>query len=319
MKDFLKKIRYSIARFLLRTAEFSIPRIPLKLTNAAMYLVYCSIYPAVYLFPDIRKTLLPNIDIAFGNTFTKRERRRFVKNVLWNMVKMFPDLIHYLNPINHQKIVENCNISGMEHLESALKRGNGVILISAHLSNFVLMIVRLIMTGLPFWVVLKDPNNETLKSVYKHYQEICGIKGIDADKGFAATKDILKALKNNEIVIIVADERKKHDGINVPFFGRDALTTPGPAVLTLRSGAPLIPAFIHFVEDSKFEIEILPPIEPEPNGDKERDIYNISLTINEVIEKQIRKYPYQWAWTNPRWKGAGRFGARHERPKVKMP
>jgi KDO2-lipid IV(A) lauroyltransferase len=201
----------------------------------------------------------------------------------------------------------------MENLESALEKGKGVILLSAHLSNFVLMIVRLVMTGLPFRVVLKDPKNETLKGVYTRYQEICGIKRIDADRGFTATKDILRALKNNEIAIMVADERKKHDGIKVPFFGRNALTAPGPAILVLRSGAPIVPAFIHRTEGSKFEIEIFPPIEPEPTGDKEKDIYDISLMMNEVIEKQIRRYPEQWAWTNPRWKGAGRFGTRHER------
>lgn len=313
MKSFLKKLRYDIGGFAIGIAEFVIPRIPLKLTNRIMYTIYGSLYPLIYLFPDIRKRVIPNIDMAFGSELTKGERRKFLKNVIWNLVKTFADLIYYLNPKNHQEIVENCHITGMEHLEAALKGGKGVLILSAHLSNFVLMIVRLIMTGLPFKVVLKDPKNETLKKVYKHYQDLCGIRRIDADKGMGATKDILRALKNNEIVFIVADERKKRDGIIVPFFGRDALTAPGPAVLVLRSGAPMIPSFIHLVKDSKFEIEIFPPIEPELTGDKEQDIYNISLTINEVIEKHIRRYPDQWAWTNPRWKGAGRHGTRHDR------
>ncbi|MBN1574246.1 MAG: lysophospholipid acyltransferase family protein [Deltaproteobacteria bacterium] len=315
MKSFLKKLRYDIGGFFIGIAEFIIPKIPLKITNTIMYMIYCPLYPVVYLIPDIRKIVIPNIDIVFGSDLTRRERRKFIKSVFWNLSKTFPDLIYYLNPRNHQKIIENCPISGIEHLESALKKGKGAILLSAHLSNFVLMIVRLTMTGIPFNVVLKDPSNETLKGVYKRYQEICGIERIDADKGFSATKDILRALKNNEIVIIVADERKKRDGIIVPFFGRDALTAPGPAILVLRSGAPIVPAFIHVVEDSKFDIEIFPPIEPELTGDKEKDIYNISLIMNEVIEKQIRRYPDQWAWTNPRWKGAGRHGTRHERTK----
>ncbi len=319
MKTFLKIIRYFIAWFFLGMAEFIIPRIPLKFTHTLIHLILISGFPFIQIFPDVRNVLLPNIDIAFGTTLSKKEKKRIAKSALLNLTNMFPELIYYFSPKNHYKIVDNCNILGINHLEAALKKGNGVIAISAHISNFVLMAVRLTMTGLPFRVLIKDPNNDMLKKKYHHYQDILGIRQIDADKGAGATKDILRALRKNEIVIMVADERKKHDGIPVPFFGRDALTTPGPAILALRTSAPLVPIFIHSREDSNFEIEILPPLEPKLTGEKEVDIYTVSLAINSVIESYIRKYPDQWAWTNPRWKGAGRFGTRHQRPKVKLP
>lgn len=316
MKNFLKILRYDTAGFLIGIAEFVIPRIPLKLTNSVMYLVFCLTSPTIYLSPDIRKILFPNIDLAFGTTLTKREKRKMAKKALWNLVKMVPDLLYYFNPINHHEIVENCVLHGIDHLEKALKRGNGVIAVSAHISNFVLMIARLVLTGHPFRVVMKYPKNEMLKNKFNYYLGIVGIRTIDADKKAGAVRDILRSLKNNEIVLIVADERKKHDGIPVPFFGRDALTTPGPAILALRSGAPLVPMFVHLREKSSFNVEILPPLEPKLTGEKDKDIYNISLSINMVIEDYIRKYPEQWAWTNPRWKDAGRFGIRHQKPKV---
>ena len=318
MKAFLKKIRYFIAWFFLGLAEFIIPRIPLKFTHAAIYLIFILLYPFSHISPDVRNNLLPNIDIAFGDTISKREKRRIAKRALLNLVKMLPDIIYYFNPKNHHKIINDCNILGINHLEAALKNGNGAIAISAHISNFVIMAMRLTMTGLPFRVLIKDSNNDLLKKKYHYYQDILGIKKIDADKGAGATKDILRALRKNEIVIMVSDERKKHDGIPVPFFGKDALTAPGPAILALRTNAPLIPIFIHSKEDSAFEIEILPPLEPKLTGEKEVDIFTISLAINSVIESHIRKYPGQWAWINPRWKGAGRFGTRHQRPKVKL-
>jgi KDO2-lipid IV(A) lauroyltransferase len=316
MKNISKKIRYDIAGFLVGIAEFIIPRTPLRLTNSVMYLLFCLTSPTIYLFPDIRKVLFPNIDLAFGTTLTKREKRKMAKKALWNLVKMAPDLLYYFNPRNHHEIVENCTIHGIDHLETALKRGNGVIAVSAHVSNFVIMIARIVLTGLPTNIVMKYPKNEMLTGKFDYYLGTLGIRTIDADKKARAVRDILRALRNNEIVIIVADERKKHDGIPVPFFGRDALTAPGPAVLALRSGAALIPTFVHSMEHSSFDVEILPPIKPELTGEKEKDIYNISLSINMMIEEYIRKYPEQWAWTNPRWKGAGRYGIRHERHKI---
>lgn len=316
MKNFSKKIRYDIAGFFVGILEFVVPRIPLRLTNSIMYLLFCITSPTMYLFPDVRKILLPNIDLAFGETLTKREKRRIARRALWNLVKMVPELLYYFNPRNHHEIPENCAIHGLDHLEKALERGNGAIAISAHISNFVLMIARLVLTGLPFKVVMKYPKNEMLRRKFDYYLGIMGVGTIDADKKAGATKDILRALRNNQVVIIVADERKKHDGVPVPFFGKDALTAPGPAILALRSGASLIPTFTHLKERSSFEVEILPPIEPKSTGEKEKDIFNTSLAINMVIEDYIRKYPEQWAWTNPRWKGAGRYGIRHERHKI---
>jgi KDO2-lipid IV(A) lauroyltransferase len=112
----------------------------------------------------------------------------------------------------------------------------------------------------------------------------------------------LRGLRQNRIVYLIADERKKRDGILAPFLGKPALTTPGPAVLSLRTGAPIIPMFVTKREGRKHVIEILPPIDIEKTGNIEKDIYNLTEAANNAISDYIRKYPDQWAWTNPRWK-----------------
>ncbi len=302
MKIPFKKLRYAFGGATISLTEFIIPKIPLAATQLFMDTLFYIAYPiGAYIF-RLQKPLLKNLDIAFEDELKKRDKKRIAKRALKNLFRLYGDTLYYIHPKNQYKITRDVEISNIEHLKEALKKGKGVIALGAHMGNFILMTIRLTMSELPFMVVLKDPKNEMLKNKYKKWQNLIGVRYIDAKTEIRATKDILRALRQNQIVYLIADERKKKDGILVPFFGKPALTTPGPAVLSLRTGAPLIPMFVTKRKGRNHIIEILPAIDVERTGKIEQDIYNLTEAANNVISDYIRKYPDQWAWTNPRWK-----------------
>ena len=317
MKIPFKRLRYALGGVFLTPLEVIIPRVPLPLIVPFLDLLFIIAYPITILIPSLKKTLYGNLDIAFGDTITKSEKNVIARRVLKNFFKMLPILIHYAHPRNHHKVEEDIDIVGREHLDRALKEGNGVIGLGAHIGSFVLLVIRLALSDIPFIVVTKEPRNEIIADKYRKWKELCNINYIDTYSylGTRATRSILKGLRKNNLVYLIADERKKRDGILVPFFGKPALTVTGPAVLSMRTKSPILPIFITQRGKRRHVIDILPPLEIEKTGDIKRDIYAITEAANLVIENYIRRHPDQWgSWFNPRWKVQGPIEP-EERPK----
>ena len=117
-------------------------------------------------------------------------------------------------------------------------------------------------------------------------------------------KEIIKSLKNGEFIIVLADQRVG-DGIEVPFFGRKALTSPSLAKLVLKYNIPLVPIrIIRKNNETNFNMEILDPLDITKDKELTMDkkIYKITKEINKTLEGWIRQCPEQWFWVHNRWK-----------------
>jgi KDO2-lipid IV(A) lauroyltransferase len=302
LKSRVKRIRYGIGLALVAGVEFLIPRLPLWLMYGFLEVAFSLLYPITYLIPPVRTVVSENLYTVFGTAISRREKRRIARQALKNIFLAPFNCIYYFHPKNMSRIVDDVEIVGLEHIHTALEGGSGVIGLGAHVGNFVLLTMRFAQSDVPFIVVTKDPRNRAMKDKFTQWKQSFNIPYIDADKEFQATKDIIRALKENHLVYLLADERKKFGGISVPFFGKAALTAPGPAVLAIRTGAPILPLYITRKTYRKHTIEIGPSLPVELTGEKERDIYAITLRANEAIEEMILKYPDQWTWLNRRWR-----------------
>jgi KDO2-lipid IV(A) lauroyltransferase len=302
MPSTFKRFRHALGGVFFDIMDSVIPHIPIPVLYTGLDILFFLAYPILSVVPTYRKTVVGNLDIAFGSSLPKREKRAVARRAARNLMNIPVISVHYVHPKNLPKVLSDVEFVGLEHLTGALDKGRGVIGLGAHLGNFILLNVALAQTDLPFVAVTKEPRPRPLALRYQRWKRACGLEWIDADARAAATKSILKALKTNRIVLLIADERKKRDGIVVPFFGRPALTAPGPAVLSLRTGSPIVPIFITERERYRHTIEVLPEIECKPTGDTERDIHALTERANEVIADYIGRYPDQWAWVNRRWK-----------------
>jgi KDO2-lipid IV(A) lauroyltransferase len=302
MSSLLKRFRYSAGGVLIDVLAAVVPYITVPILNAGLDVIWMIFSPLQWLLPEVRHNLVENFNIVFGDSLSKRERRAIARRAVRNLLNVPVISVYYAHPKNLPRVLDNITFVGLDHLKRAMEGRKGVIGLGAHVGNFILLNIALAQTDLPFIGVTKDSHNKELKERYRQWKIKCGLSWIDADGGAAATKQILRALRDNSIVYLISDERKKHDGIIVPFFGRPALTAAGPAVLSLRTGAPVVPFFIYEHARHKHTIEVLPPLEAEKTGDYQRDIYLLTEKANEAISDMIRKHPDQWAWTNPRWK-----------------
>jgi KDO2-lipid IV(A) lauroyltransferase len=120
-------------------------------------------------------------------------------------------------------------------------------------------------------------------------------------KGPSGVRGLIKAIKSGNSIAMLVDQ-KMNDGIEVPFFGKPAMTANAIAKLSLQYNYPIIPCQIIRTKGSYFKAVIHPPIDYSKSGEAEKDCYNIMLKINQVIEGWVRENPEQWFWFHNRWK-----------------
>ncbi len=96
-----------------------------------------------------------------------------------------------------------------------------------------------------------------------------GYTNIARGKG---TREIIRSLRDNEVLGILIDQDTKVDGVFVDFFGRPAHTATGPVQLAQKLGCALLPAFIHLEADGTYQIEFDEEVEPTTTGDAEKDL-----------------------------------------------
>lgn len=85
------------------------------------------------------------------------------------------------------------------------------------------------------------------------------------------------------------------------FFGHPALTATGPAVISLKTGAPIVPVFIVRTGEDAHTIFIEPQLVINHRGDISETVTTVIAACTKMIEKYVKKYPEQWFWFKNRW------------------
>ena len=86
------------------------------------------------------------------------------------------------------------------------------------------------------------------------------------------------------------------------FFGVNTWGTIGPAMLALRTGAPIYPASVIRARDGTYKLHVHPPILATREGAFRDDLVRITQRCQDSIEAMIRAHPGQWLWFHRRWK-----------------
>jgi KDO2-lipid IV(A) lauroyltransferase len=119
-------------------------------------------------------------------------------------------------------------------------------------------------------------------------------------KGARGTRRIFSLLRSAKSIFLLVDQ-KTNEGIPVPFFGRDAYTTPAPASLALKLGAVLLPISNERMGGAHFHVKVREPIQFTPTGNHDEDVRLLTAKITESVEQMVRERPSQWLWIHRRW------------------
>jgi len=189
---------------------------------------------------------------------------------------------------------------GLEHYAAAHAQGKGVILATAHFGNFELAACAQALMGYPVYSVIREVDNPGL-DVFM--DQVRGSSGLGVIKKERAARDILGHIRRGDTVTVHIDLNASFNLIYVPFFGRYASTFTTPAVMSLRTGAPLL-TMLSFRDDAadRYHVKIYPPAQIAPAGNRNADVRQIIMALNGGLEEAIRQAPEQWFWFHRRWK-----------------
>ena len=194
----------------------------------------------------------------------------------------------------------NMAMFGLEHIDAALAAGKGCIVSSAHLSNWELGAAGLsIMGGKTMTVSVAMHRYGRINDLFMRERESMGLRVADMEKD--AARQMLRALRRNEMVGAMGDRDPTQQGVMVEFFGRPCRFPQGPARLSLSTGAPVIPAFCLRRSNDSFSMVFLPPIPIPTEGTREEKVRMIAQRFADIIAETIRVHPEQWGVFYPFW------------------
>jgi KDO2-lipid IV(A) lauroyltransferase len=194
-----------------------------------------------------------------------------------------------------EAITATIALEGEERVKAALAKGKGIIGLSAHLGAFTVIGGRLVAAGYPCSIVVKQPNDTRLARLMTAYRTQLGLHTISAKPRQEAVRGILKALRRNEIVLVIADEFKS-GGVEIKFMGQTAAAPRGPAALALRTGAVTLPVFAPRTRDGSVVVQVGEAIEPVNDDDVEASVAATTRLFTSHIEAAVRRHPDQWNW-----------------------
>jgi len=245
-----------------------------------------------------RKIALDGLEFAFGEK-TVKQRKEIARQVFIFMAQSSFELLHYLKNIHQLK---NIRIDGEEYLKQALKKKKGVIIVTAHLGNFPLMSLKLAKEGYPVSFVTRPMRDEKTSDYIHNLRSATGVKTIFSYPRRECVNNIIKALANNEIVVMQMDQNFGTGGVWVKFFGQLAATPVGAIVLALRTQSALVPAYIYRKACGKHCIKVLPEEELVVAEEKDETVLINTIKFTRIIEGWVREHDFQWSWIHRRWK-----------------
>lgn len=255
----------------------------------------------VYYF-DVKHRSLSygNLKIAFAKTKTpnalKKINQRLFRNFGQNLMELLR--LPLLNSSNFSKYVK---VEGKEHLENSLKKGKGVILLAMHFGSWELASLSCAMFGSPYKVIVK-PQKKFLKldDLLNSYRSCGG--NVVLSRGLG-TRELVKSLKNNEIIGMVVDQGGK-DGVLVPFFGRHASMSVGAMRIGLKFDVPVCFTIVIRGKGTTHRMIIHEPLKLINTGDTDQDILTNLGQVTKLMEGYINKYPSEYMWFYKIWKYA---------------
>lgn len=223
------------------------------------------------------------------------ERKIIIENMWGNYGRILSEYI-YLKQFKKNNFNQFIEVDGLDYLKEIKKNNEQVIFVSGHFNNFELMAMEIEKVGINLCAIYRPLNNPFLNIIMERIRKKYVCKN-QIKKGRRGTRELVNLFKKKFSIALMIDQRVS-EGDNIEFFNRLAKTTTIPAQFTKKYGCNIVPVYIERHKKFHFKLSFDRPIK---FNDK-LDTKEISLKLNQILEKMILKNPAQWIWSHDRWK-----------------
>ncbi len=270
---------------LFRIATFPLQYLPYKILHLLGKVLGLAVYA---LYPKYRKRALSNLALATDLNLSPDQIVATAKKSLQNLAIT---ALEYPRLSIEKNIHRLATCQNPEPSASMIQSGQGVIYFCGHQTNWEILFLEGT-KRMPGVAIGRPIKNDYLYRWIMALREKFGGKIIRPTNAY---KEAFRALKQGKFVGIVGDQGMPDSGFSCPFLGREAWTSPLPALLSSRTGCPVIVATTRR-EFGRYTIHYSDPILPT------EDPYVQMRQILAVFENAIKERPHEWLWIHNRWK-----------------
>jgi len=250
-----------------------------------------------YVHPKRKKIAYANLKAAFSKEKTPHQIKKILKNTYKNYGQTMAEILRI--PCMNEDYIKKYVKLDEGIFTQAKKKGKGAIFLTAHLGNWELSSQRATVSGYSIYVLATPQKMTGVNNIFNKIREKFGCKVVK--KGMAS-REIIRALRNDQFVGILSDQDAGKRGTFVDFFNRPTSCATGAFNLAKKTGAVIIPVFIRRKKGPNHVMEFEPSIEISKGEDAEKEIKEKLKVFTDLQESYIRKCPDQWLWVHKRWK-----------------
>lgn len=184
-------------------------------------------------------------------------------------------------------------------IDEARSRDVGVIFVLPHVGSWEIGGAWVSSRGYPPVVVAERLQPPELFELFTRTRASVGVTVVAHDDH--PTAKLLAALKDKKAICLVADRDMSRRGILIDFFGAPKTFPVGPAALSLKTSAPIIPVCTYASHDGKITISFGEPILASDKDNKEDQILDIMTSVVRQFEIMIERDPTQWHVLHDEW------------------
>ncbi|MFC1729106.1 lysophospholipid acyltransferase family protein [candidate division KSB1 bacterium] len=257
-----------------------------------------------YLLPFRKEVALLNIRTAFPEK-PDREVVQILKDTYRNFAMTFFEYLT-LYRLSPERILSMVEIDQRDLLFQIMGKEKGVVAITGHFGSFELMGVAVSALGIPMDVVVKPMKNPRIEKFLDDVRSKNNLGVVKTTDGFPAVVESIEARK---MIALVADQDAGERGTRVKFFNIDSSTPVGPAILALRTGAPMIAGYIVRIAPARYKVHFHSVSDEELPENFDEKVREITQRYTTLLESYIERYPDHYLWFHKRWKSSGLYSS----------
>lgn len=245
-----------------------------------------------------RPVVLANLAHVFGGVRSGAEQRALAAEAYRQFGMTMVELLRSLSNVDDS--ADLVDAPDFEKIHALQREGRGAILCSPHAGSFERMASAAVRRGIDLHAVMAPLANPRFDELVATCRRRAGLEVLT--RGRISPYALLERLERGSMLGLLPDQNTRH-GVKVDFLGKPARTYRGPAVLHLRSGAPLVVCVNRRdpVDPRRHHVAIrVLPVHP-PGDDRDEDVRVITQRICDAMSAEILEAPGQYFWLHRRW------------------
>lgn len=256
-----------------------------------------------YLLGGLRRVAFTNLALAYPEA-DETERRRLARASFRNLGRILGEMSQFAKatPESVNKLIEfRVDPEVYQEYLRLKSEGRGIIIVSPHLGNWEMLVFGWAVFDAPMSYLARPLDNPLIEKLTHSLRTRFGNRPINKSNSAMAAA---RVLREEGLIGILADvNAHPKEGVFVPFFGKAACTSAGPALIAMRTDSAIVPMCAGWDQTLGHYVGVHGPmIYPANTGDRQADVAATTAAFTAEVEKLVRRFPDQWLWMHKRWK-----------------